>query len=201
MLTRTTTQLLNDLRDPANGEAWSGFDARYRPVLTGFARSLGFSPDDASELAQRAMVEFAQAYRAGRYVRGQGRLSSWLIGIARNTAYAMRRSEGAGKRAGQQDAADIGASIPDEAHLSQIWERERDAAILGQALAELGRSSRIEEHTLRAFELFVVRGVPASEVAEQCGIDVDAVYVIKNRLTKRLREIVRDLTAAYDEGV
>lgn len=200
MLTRTTTQLLSDLRDPSNAEAWSGFDARYRPVLTSFARSLGFSPDDAAELAQRAMVEFAQAYRAGRYVRGQGRLSSWLIGIARNTAYAMRRSEGAGRRAGQQNQADIEASLSDEAHLTRVWERERDGVILAQAIAQLGQSSRLEEHTLRAFDLFVVRGVPAQEVAAQCGIDVDAVYVIKNRLTKRLREIVRELTAAYDEG-
>lgn len=201
--TRTTTRLMEDLRDPANAEAWKGFDARYRPVLMGMARSLGFSANDAAEIAQQTMVEFAAAYRAGRYARDRGRLSSWLIGIARHTASQMRRraKRGGGAVGGAEGGGDD-AWAADEAHLSQIWAREREAAILTEALGVLRASPRMEEHTMRAFELFAIRGVPAAEVAAECGIAVEAVYVIKNRLTKRLREIVRELTSAYDdEGV
>lgn len=196
LLTRTTTRLLEDLRDPSNASAWTGFDARYRPVLCGFGRSLGLSPDDAAELAQRALVEFALAYRAGKYARGQGRLSSWLIGIARNTAAAMRRE---GRVAAGSALSGVEDERAEAEHLTRIWERERDAAILVEALAALRASARLEERTLRAFELVAVRGVPPAEAAAQCGMDVETVYVVKNRLTKRLREIVRDLTSAYDE--
>lgn len=199
--TRTTTQLLEDLRESGNADAWTRFDARYRPVLVGFARTLGFSPDDSAEVAQRTMVEFTRAYQSGRYERGQGRLSSWLIGIARNTAMSMRR-EGRRNRAvggeAMQDAAE--AVIGDEAHLTRIWAKERDSAVLAEAIRQLRGSPRMEAHTMRAFELFALRGMPAAEVAKECGIDVDSVYVIKNRLTKRLREIVRELTLAYEEG-
>ena len=72
--------------------------------------------------------------------------------------------------------------------LTRIWERERDVAILVEALAALRASARLEERTLRAFELVAVRGVPPAEAAAQCGMDVETVYVIKNRLTKRLRD-------------
>ncbi len=200
MVTRTTTRLIEDLRDAGNADAWSGFDQRYRPVLIGFARVLGFSPDAAEELAQQALAEFAIGYRAGRYERGRGRLSSWLIGIARNVASDMRRRRGADRVGGDSVIAEIPAGQSEEEHLTRVWARERDAAILAEAMATLRRSTRMEEHTMRAFELFVVRGTPAAAVAAQCGINVDAVYVIKNRLTKRLREIVRELTTAYDEG-
>ena len=200
MRTRTTTRLIEDLRDPANSEAWEGFDARYRPVLLGFARTLGFGPDDAAELAQQTLGRFVVAYREGRYVRGNGRLSSWLIGIARNVGSEMRRKAHRGRAAGDSVLGGVEAALPDEAHLTVIWEKERRAATLTQAMEMLRGSARLEAHTLRAFELFAIRGVPAPEVAAQCGIDVDAVYVIKNRLTKRLREIVRELTTLYDEG-
>lgn len=201
MLTRTTTRLIEDLRDPANTQAWSAFDARYRPVLIALARKLGFSQDDASELAQQTLAEFARCYHDGRYQRDQGRLSSWLIGIARNVGSGMRRKRGAGERVGGDTMiGQMPCELPDEQQLTQVWRREREHAILAEAMLILRGSTRTDEHTFRAFELFALRGVPAEEVARQCGVEVDSVYVIKNRLTKRLREIVAEITAAYDEG-
>lgn len=211
MHTRTTTRLIEDLRDPANAEAWSRFDGRYRPVLISFARKLGFGEDDAVELAQQTLAEFARAYRDGRYQREQGRLSSWLIGIARNVGSGMRRKRRAGVRdagagavgavvGGDTVIGGVAADLPDEQQMTRIWAKEREQAILAEAMGILRDSTRTDANTIRAFELFALRGVPAEEVAAQCEIAVDSVYVIKNRLTKRLREIVRDLTAAYDEG-
>jgi RNA polymerase sigma factor (sigma-70 family) len=199
--TRTTTKMVEDLQDASNREAWGRFDARYRPVIIGFARHLGLPPDDAAELAQRTMAEFAQAYLDGRYERSKGRLSSWLIGIARNIASVMRRPRGTGVRVGGDTlAAESLATVPHSEELHQLWNRERQQAILSEAMHLLRSNSKSDPTTLRAFELAAVRGVPAEAVATQCGIEVETVYVIKNRLTKRLREIVRDLTAAYDDG-
>ena len=147
------------------------------------------------------MTEFFEAYMAGRYERGKGRLSSWLIGIARNTASAMRRPRGSARQVGGDTVAgEMPAPIPDGPHLTRVWERERQKAILSEAMTLLRTTTKTDEKTLRAFELVAVRGMPAEAVAAECGISVDAVYVVKNRLTKKLREIVRDLTSAYEEG-
>jgi hypothetical protein len=40
-LTRTTTEMLAALHDARNEPAWEAFDARYRPIIVGFARNLG----------------------------------------------------------------------------------------------------------------------------------------------------------------
>lgn len=192
MLSRTTTRLLDDLRNPSNAGAWELFDARYRPILVAFGRRLGFGPEEAEELAQRTLAEFVKSYGNGRYIRAEGRLSSWLIGIARHAACAMRRQRSPG--------LDPAFDLPDENELTRVWERERELTILSQALDRLRTSTRTDDHTMRAFELFALRGVPAAEVASQCGISVDAVYTIKNRLTARLRELVSEFTAEFDEG-
>ncbi|MCC6427060.1 MAG: sigma-70 family RNA polymerase sigma factor [Phycisphaerales bacterium] len=199
MHTRTTTQLLDDLKDPANGEAWVGFERRYRPVLLGFARELGCSAADAADVAQQALLECVTGLREGRYDRGKGRLSSWLIGIAHNLISEVHRRARVRREAGDSVLAAVSAQVPDDAHISRIWQKQRELAILSEAFEELRRSTRMEEHTLRVFELYALRGVPVEEVAAQCGVEVDSVYVIKNRLILRLREIMRQLATAYEE--
>ena len=90
MRTRTATAMLEDLRDPGNQTVWQEFDTRYRPILIGFARKLGLSNEDSADAAQDALIQFVRSYRAGKYERQRGRLSSWVIGIARNPTKLKR---------------------------------------------------------------------------------------------------------------
>lgn len=193
--TRTTTKLLDALRDHTNEPAWSHIDARFRPVIAGLARRLGLSDADADEAAQQTLAEFVRAYREGRYDRTKGRLSSWILGIARHTSLGMLRT---GRRA-ELVGATILAELPDETALRTIWTDERDRAILDKSLVMLREESSIDERTLLAFELVGLRGVPAANVAERCGMTTDQVYVAKARVTKRLRVLVGELTAAFEE--
>lgn len=194
--TTTTTQLLFDLRDPDNKTAWSQIDGRYRPILVRFSRQLGFVGDDAEELAQQTLTEFARAYMDGKYDRERGRLKGWLLGIARNVAFELRR-----KKAGMHNGVDsLLDQVPDDARMSQIWEQEREQAIFAEALANLRKSTQIDAVTIEAFELYAIHGMAVKEVSDRCGLSVDSIYVAKNRLTKRLRELVAELTNAYNEG-
>ncbi len=47
--TRTTTKLLDALRDHDNEPVWAHVDARYRPVIAALARRLGLNASDAEE--------------------------------------------------------------------------------------------------------------------------------------------------------
>lgn len=192
---RTTTSLLDALRDHANEPAWAQIDARFRPVIAGLARRLGLGQTDADEVAQQTLSEFVRAYREKRYDRSKGRLSSWILGIARNTALKMLRE---GKRAVAVGGTAL-AGVPDESELRTIWTDERDRAILYRALAMLRDESSLDDRTLLAFELFAIRGTTAEQTAAQAGISVDQVYVAKSRVTKKLRELVRTLTDAFEE--
>lgn len=192
----TTSTMLASLREADNDQAWQGFDARYRPILIGVARRVGLSEEDAAEVAQQALAEFARDYRLGKYERGRGRLSSWLIGIAQHRALDCLR-----RRKVRKEARGVSAMVDipcEREHLSAAWEVERQHAILQEALTVLRSTSRTNPESIRAFELVALRGVPARQAADECGMSVDDVYVAKNRVTNRLRDIVRELTDAYD---
>ncbi len=197
LATRTTTRLLDALLEPANEPAWAQIDARYRPVIAGLARRLGLRDADAEEVAQQALSEFVRVYREGRYDRTRGRLSSWILGIAHNTALRIARTS----RKNLLPGATILTEMPDEQALRSIWTDERDRTILSRAIGMLRDETSVDDRTLLAFELVALRGVPATEAAAQSGMTVEQVYVAKSRLTKRLREVVQDLTAAFEEDV
>jgi RNA polymerase sigma-70 factor (ECF subfamily) len=190
----TTSALLAALREPDNQTIWLGFDARYRGVIERFARRLGLDADDATDIAQQTLAEFARDHRAGKYDPNRGRLSAWIIGIARNRAIDLLRSRG--RRRGHRGSSAL-LDVPD-AELTRIWEQERDQTILDQALGELARRSRMNQRTLRVFERVAIHGDAPANVAEVHGLSVDEVYRVKNRVTKQLRAIVARLEREYE---
>ncbi|MEK6702025.1 MAG: sigma-70 family RNA polymerase sigma factor [Planctomycetota bacterium] len=198
MITRTTTRLLDELCAPGNERVWEEFDARYRPILEGVARKLGFGDEEAAEITQESLTTFLQAFRAGRYDRSKGRLSSWLVGITRNTAMAIcRRGVIGGKHKAGGDT--LVAGVPDEAQLTLIWDEQCEREVLRAAMAQLRATSRTDERTFLAFELVALRGATAEAAAQACGMSVAEVYVAKNRMTRRLKETITLLREAYRE--
>jgi RNA polymerase sigma-70 factor (ECF subfamily) len=187
--------LLDALLEPANEPAWAQLDARYRPVIAGLARRLGLRDADSEEVAQQSLSEFVRVYREGRYDRSKGRLSSWILGIAHNTALRIARTN----RKDLLPGSTILAEVPDENALRSLWTDERDRAILSRAMAIIRDEAEVDDRTLLAFELVALRSVPAPEAAEQAGMTVEQVYVAKSRMTRRLREIVQQLTRAFEE--
>lgn len=194
--TRTTTVLLDGLHDPANEGAWLEFDARYRPVVMGFARKLGLSDADATDAAQETMLRFIEEYRANRYDRSRARLGAWLIAIAR-TKVAMVYRKRSQKREARGESAMI--DLDNDAQLSVIWEDQRRATILQKALDELRTGTRLSDHTIRAFELLVVRQMPVTAVADEMQMTAQEVYLAKSRIAGKLRDIIARLEEAYDE--
>lgn len=196
MLTRTTTQLLESLKDPSNQGSWSALDERYRPVLAAFARRLGLGEDDAAEVAQLTLSEFAADYRAGRYDRSRGRLSSWMIGIARNRVADRARAMARQRQLRGESAL---AEVPDESTVTEAWETARQKVVFERALAVLRSETRLNDRTILAFELCALRNTPPESAAAECGMTVAEVYVAKNRAIKKLREIVSQLTREFED--
>ena len=196
MLTRTTTQLLESLQDPSNEGIWQEFDDRFRPVLEAFARSLGLVDEDAAEVAQLTLVQFSADYRAGSYDRTRGRLSSWMLGIARNRIADLGRVRQK-QRLNRGESALV--ALPDDATMTQAWETARRRVIFARALDVLRNDSRMGDRTIKAFELCAIRNAPPETAAQECGMTVAEVYVAKNRAIKKLREIVAELTMEFDE--
>ncbi|MCA9296136.1 MAG: sigma-70 family RNA polymerase sigma factor [Phycisphaerales bacterium] len=196
-LTRTSTLFLTGLQDPGNESQWATLDERYRPIIIAFARRLGLSDADAADVGQETMMQVLKECREGKYDRSRGRFRAWLITIARYRVAAVYRTKSR-KREYRGESAMIDLENDDQIH--EIWDHERRARILRQALEELRTRTRTNDRTIRAFELHVVRQMPVKAVAEELGITEHDVYQAKSRIASQLRDIIADLDKAYDEA-
>lgn len=193
---RTTTAMLEGLHDSGNERVWTEFDERYRPILIGFARSLGLRDADAADLAQDAITRFVIEYREGKYDRERGRLRSWLIGIVRYRVLEMRRKQGVRREAHGVTRAQ---ELPSDRQLTALWQKEHEAEIYRRAVQRLKESSKTDEHTRRAFELLMERQMAPKLVAEELGMSIEDVYRAKSRVAQRLRAIIDELEKIYSE--
>lgn len=196
MLTCTTNQFLDSLHDLGNAECWRVFDARFRPVLVALARQRGLSEEDAADVAQTTLVSFIADYQRGCYDPSRGRLSSWIMGIAGHRISDLKRAASRRQRVCSTLGIEAAATRPDE---EAAWDAMIRKVILRRAMVELHSQSRFDPRTIRAFELCALRGVPAQATADECSMSVAEVYVAKNRVIARLREIVASLSEELAE--
>ncbi len=195
MLSVTNTSLLAGLRDRNNETCWSEFYGRYQPILVAFGRKLGLTETDALDAAQEALMAFASAYREGGYDRQKGRLRTWLMGIATHKVRDLQR-----KRCREKVVADNPEStafldkVPDDEQVSQVWDAEWQQTIVKRCLEEVRK--QVKPRTMEAFELFALQGLSAEEVARRLDMTENAVWIAKNRVLSRMRELQKD----YEEN-
>ena len=192
---RNTTCLLEGLADPAQVEAWFEFDSRYRPVVHAFARRLGLKEADAEDVAQETLTRFLSSYRAGRYDHTRGRLSTWIVSIARHCVLDLHRLH-AERRGWRGESALL--DLADEGSLIVLWDEECRRRIMDLAMRDLREGTRFDERTIRAFELVAFEEKPPADVAELLAMSVDSVYTAKNRCLTYLREAVTRLHLLYE---
>ena len=195
--TVTSTILLEGLKDAANQTMWRDYVDRYQPMIVRYVERLGIVRADADDIAQDALLAFANGYRDGKYDRDRGRLRAWLFGIAHTTTRNWFRQNRRRDRQVVQatDQTDFFARIEDEDRLAALWDEEWRAAVIRQCLDEVRRE--IEESTYRAFDEFARKGRPAHEVARELQITENAVYGSKRRVLARLRELMPAMEATF----
>lgn len=188
--TITSTYLLEGLKHADNATVWQQFVERYRPLIVRYAMRLGLNESDAQDAAQQALIAFCSAYQEGKYNREKGRLRVWLFGIARNQILntRRRRRDREVQVAGDSQATHFFARVEDENVMEQAWDEEWRQAVLRQCLEAVRRE--FDGRTVEAFELFAWKGVPAQKVADQLGMTPNAVFLVKHRVMKRIRELL-----------
>ena len=77
------------------------------------------------------------------------------------------------------------------------WRRE----IFNAALRRVMADASIQESTKIAFRRHVQLGEPAAEVAADLGLEVNALYQIKNRMKERIAAEVENLKDEFPDGL
>jgi RNA polymerase sigma factor (sigma-70 family) len=178
----TRPSLLVRLRDGSDAVSWQTFFEIYAPLIYRYCRSRRLQEADAEDVAQEVLAQVARSIRTFEYQPERGRFRDWLGTVTRNriTRVHTRAAHGPGQTSLDHP---LDTLIAPEAEGE--WTDEFNARLLEVALDRI--RPHFEAANWRAFERTWLENAPATDVAVELGLPIDAVYTAKSRALKRLR--------------
>ena len=190
MIPSTSTTLLRQIGGDAHHARWAEFVARYRPMMEAYLRE-HFPSVEADDIIQETLVALIETLPGYHYSpEEKGSFHNYLTGILRNKAL-RQISRDSRRLANMREFANekqIGASANSP---SRGEAARRD--IFEIALRQLLADETVHARTREVFRRVAVNGEKPENVASDLGITCNAVYQMKDRMMKRLKEFVAAL--------
>ena len=173
--------------------AWREFFERYAPAVYRVARLRGLGDSDADDVVQQVMLAVSKHISDFQYDRDRGKFRQWVRSVTHSKLTDLHRRRQTRKVAGQtaetavplEDYADQGPG-PDQ-QWDQEWRTQDMLYCLDQVAAD------ISPRRMRAFRMYTLEGISATETAEHLGVTVGHVYVTRNHVLKLVRQRMEEL--------
>ena len=189
----TTTETLLKGLAAGNESRWAKFYRDYAPFLENFIiGKYPLSHADAEEVVSDTMIDIARKMPTYRYDRAEkGAFHSLLEKIAQNKAVdRLRKLKRTSEHLERFAAEPLSISAED-------WRREVYNAALRRVMAD----ASIQESTKIGFRRHVQLGESAAKVAADLGLEVNALYQIRNRMKERIAAEVENLQREFPDGL
>lgn len=174
--------------------AWMEFQEFYTPLIIICGQDYRLTPEEINDLRQEVMEEVFEKKIASKFNPARGRFRSLLRTIIHRKASAIFKRRVPSASPINEETED---SSMTENPLEARWDEEWREFIKNAALKILREESN--ERQYMAFDLYVLQGMEAESVASIMNMTTNQVYIAKNRLGGRLREIVASLEEDIDE--
>jgi RNA polymerase sigma-70 factor (ECF subfamily) len=192
-IAETSLSLLERLHLRPDADSWQRFVDLYGPLLSGWLRRLGVRPQDAEDLVQEVLSLVVRELPGFEHNRRPGAFRAWLRSSLLNRLRAFwraRRGRPAAPGGGEADS-DLERLEDSEARLSRLWDEQHDRHVLRRLLELV--EPEFAPATWQAFRRVTLGGEPAAAVARDLGLSVNAVWLAKSHVLRRLRQESRAL--------
>ena len=182
----TSSSLLVRMRDN-DREGWERFVRLYSPLVYRWCRQCGLRADFAADIGQEVFQAVATAMSRYHHDQQGDTFRGWLRKITTNKVQDFVRKEQTRigcDGIGGSDALTRLREISDNE--SEPEERQNDELVLLRRAIEMVLSE-FEESTRGAFLRLVLDEKDPADVAQELGLTVNAVYLAKSRIRRRLR--------------
>ena len=197
----TRASLLLRVPNPDDQAAWEEFVEIYRPLIIRYARKRAMQQADAEDVAQRVLVNVAQAVERRPHDLSRAKFRTWLHQVANNailnavTRTRPDRSTGAsGERHvlentlenALEDRHDVEG--PDSDLLRLEYRREMFRWAANRVRPEF------KPDTWQAFWLTAVENLTIEAASQQLRKTAGAIYAARSRVIRRIREVTEEAT-------
>lgn len=192
-LDESTSESLIRRAQRADSAAWDQLARLYSPMVYGWARRSGLSPDDAADLMQNVFATIASRLHQFEYRNQSDRFRGWLYTVTRNKVTDhFRKLQEEIRAAGGTHARQVLNELPEAAPARDSDDgRAELSGLRERALEQI--SGDFSSRTWQAFWRTAVKKDSPQDVAEDLGISVWAVYKARSRVLAKLRSEFQDL--------
>ncbi len=172
---KTSTTLLDRIRDWRDHPAWSDFYERYDPLLHRWCGRFALDADTADELCQRVWMELMTRMRTFRYDPSRG-FRRWLWRLLRSL----------GREAPEDSTWRLSGCDVVEGRESEGPGPSLVLIMLAEE-AQAAVRARVDADTWRAYWIVAIEDRPIREAAECLGKSYTAIYTGYKRVDRMLR--------------
>lgn len=189
----TSVSLLNRLQQTDDSRNWDRLAELYAPLLNSWLRKYDVQASDADDLVQEVLMAVAKDLNSFDHNGRPGAFRSWLRTIL---VYRLRNFWRArGRRPQARGDSDIERKLDQledpASGMSQIWNLQHDRYVARRLLKSV--ESGFEPKTWRAFCRVALDGVQPNVVAQELEISLNAIFIAKSRVLRRLRQEAQGL--------
>ena len=186
----TNVILLEKIRENCD-IAWKEFTDYYKPLIILRGKDRGLKETEIQDLTQEVLFEMYKVKDKFLYDSDKGKFRNFLRTVIDRKAFKIIR-----KKCRESDDISIlnqnsHLTSNDFEKLESNWETNWQKFTLKRALDHV--KSEVSELTYQAFEMSSIQHIDYNLVAEKLNIKVDAVYLAKHRVIKRLRAIINHM--------
>ncbi|MEQ8667737.1 MAG: RNA polymerase sigma factor [Pirellulales bacterium] len=187
---QTSLSLLERLRQSSADDAWTVFFDQYGPMVRRWLIARGINQHDADDLQQQVMQFSVENVPHFEHNGNVGAFRCWLRRVVSNRMRSHWRAENRREAAaGGSDGLAIAQQLEDpESRMSKMWDDEFNRMICQKMLERV--QTRFTEQSFRAFQLVVMDGRRAADVAKELGMSPGAVRTAQSRVLRELRDVM-----------
>jgi RNA polymerase sigma factor (sigma-70 family) len=188
----TRQSLLSRLKDWDDQDGWKTFFDTYWKLIYGTAIKAGLRDAEAQDVVQETIVSVLKSIPNFNYDPSRGSFKSWLLTLTkwRIKDQLRRRQRIEGKPDDRNHPSTepiVIDDLPDPVSLNvdAEWDRDWESNLVASAIARVKR--RVDLKLYQIFDLYAIKGWPASKVAQTLGTSVPKVYLSKHRVSRLVR--------------
>lgn len=197
----TRASLLDRLKDREDQGSWQEFFDTYWQLIYRVAKKAGLTDAEAQDIVQETVIAMVNKLPGFIYDPKVCSFKTWMLRLTRwRIIDALRkRLPQSVPPATDNDATATASSgldrIPDESSLDldAVWDNEWEKSLLAAALQRVKPLLKPEHYQI--FDLYALRQLPVSQVAEIMGVSAARIYLVKHRVAALVKREIKDLEA------
>jgi RNA polymerase sigma-70 factor (ECF subfamily) len=191
----TRASLLDRLKDREDQASWQEFFDTYWQLIYRVAKKAGLTDAEAQDVVQETVISVSNKLPGFTYDPKVCSFKTWMLRLTRwriIDTFRKRLPQNASN--GDGTATSPLERIPDESslNLDALWDEEWKKSLLAGALQRIKPLLKPEHYQI--FDLYALRQLPVSQVAEIMGVSAARIYLVKHRVAGLVKRAIREFT-------